>query len=146
MRALLRRLTTCRKGAIAVETAVVAPILALCVLALADFGMAVNERIKLASAARAGAQAAMSDATNTARITLMVQQAASLNVNQLSVGVSTACGCSDGTAITCGSTCANGANSQNYVTVNVSETYPLLLTYPGLGSTIALGTSATMRY
>lgn len=141
-----RRLFSCRRGVVAVEMALVAPVLVMFILVLADFGLAANERIKLSGAARAGAQAAMTDPANTARITQAVQQAAAaLPSSGLAVTVTTACGCADGSTITCGGTCATGL-PRDYVTVRVAETYALLLTYPGVGSSVNLTGQATLRY
>jgi Flp pilus assembly protein TadG len=130
MRALLHRLHRCRRGAVAVEMAMVTPVLAIAVLGVADFGLAVNERMQLSSAARVGAQVAMTNPADTGRITQAVQQATDgLDPARLTVSVSTS---SDG-------------GERHYVTVRVEETYPLLFGFLGVGSSVRLGAEATMR-
>lgn len=146
MRGLMAKLWACRSGAAAVEMALVAPFLIAALLGVADFGLAVNERIRLSSAARAGAQTAMTDPANTAKIRQAVELATEdLVASRLNVTVSTQCGCGDGSAIVCGSTCADG-NARNYVTVQVTEAYPTLFSYPGVGPTVTLSADATLRY
>lgn len=144
--AIVAKVLGCRRGAAAVEMALMAPFLVAGLLGVADLGMTVNERVKLASAARAGAQKAMSDPANTAAIRQAVEIATQdLVASRLTVVVSTQCSCSDGIAIVCGTTCADG-NTRNYVTVQVSEAYPTLVTYPLLGPTVQLSADATLRY
>ncbi|MBC7953639.1 MAG: pilus assembly protein [Rhodospirillaceae bacterium] len=146
MGGILTKLVKCCRGAAAVEMALVAPVLLAALLGVADFGMVVNERIRLSSAARAGAQKAMTDPSDTTSIRQAVEAATEDMVsNRLAVTVSTQCSCGDGSAIVCGSTCADG-NTRNYVTVQVDETYPTLFTYPGMGSSLTLSANATLRY
>lgn len=141
-----RRMVRCCRGAAAVEMALVAPLLAAVLLGMADFGLVVNERISLSSAARAGAQKAMTDPSNTASIRQAVEVATETMVaSRLTVAVSTQCSCSGGSVIVCGATCADG-NPRNYVTVQVTEAYPTLFTYPLVGSTLMLSANATLRY
>jgi Flp pilus assembly protein TadG len=129
MAALLHRLRTSTTGVAGVEMALVAPVLLICVLAVADFGMAVHERMQLASAVRVGAQVAMTDPTDVGRITQAVQQATDgLEPSRLTVTVAT-----------------SGSGERTYVTVHVQENFPLLLSFPGVGTSIKLSADATMR-
>lgn len=142
----LGRLWRCRRGSLAVEFAITAPILLLCLLGIAELGMAVTERMRLASAVRAGVQAASLHPEDAAVVRTAVEKAApQLVADRLTVQLTRACGCADGSAIACGGTCAVGPE-QRFVTVRVAETYPLLFRYPGLGSSLALGAEATLRY
>ncbi|MDA8233114.1 MAG: pilus assembly protein [Magnetospirillum sp.] len=142
-RAPLVRLAACRRGVAAVEFALAAPILLVLVLGLADFGMATNERMRLTSAARAGAQYAMGNPTDSAG-TRQATLAAANGLNSGTVSVTLSCGCNDGSTITCGGTCPTSA-PWTYVTVTVAENYALLVTYPGIGNSVALSASASLR-
>lgn len=146
---MIRRLLglwRCRRGSLAVEFAITAPILMLALLGIAELGMAVNERMRLASAVRAGVQAASLHPEDAATVRTAVEKAApQLVASRLSVQLSRSCGCADGSAIACGGTCAVGTE-QRFVTVRVTENYPLLFRYPGMGSSLALGAEATLRY
>lgn len=132
------------KGVAAVEFALVAPILLLLLLGLADFGLAMRERMALASAARAGAERAWADSGDNAAITQAVQAAGTLDAAAITVAVTEFCECA-GTASACGVTCADGSTPATYVGVSVSEDFPLLLPYPGIGSPIALTGTAILR-
>lgn len=143
---ILRLLWGCRRGSLAVEFALTAPILLLALLGIAELGMAVTERMRLAGAVRAGVQAASLHPEDAAVVRSAVEKAApELVPERLMVQLSRSCGCADGSAIACGGTCAVGTE-QRFVTVRVSETYPLLFHYPGLGTSLALGAEATLRY
>lgn len=146
MTGVLSRVFRCRRGAAAVEMALVAPLLVAIMLGVVDFGLAANERIRLSSAARAGAQKAMTNPSDTASIRQAVEAATEdMVAGRLTVAVSTQCSCGDGSAIACGTTCTDG-NNRNYVTVQVTENYPTLLTYPLVGPTLTLSAGATLRY
>lgn len=142
--AVCRRLKGGEGGAAVVEFALVAPLLVLMVLGLVDFGMAVLEKSRLSSAARAGAQVAMSSPTDTAAIRAAVLAATSAPSAGLTVAVTTACECSDGTAVACDGLCASGT-ARTYVTVSVQETFAMLLTYPGISSPYPLAAQAIVR-
>lgn len=134
-----------RRGAAAVEFALATPVLLACVLALADLGLAANERMRLISAVRAGAQYAMrnpSDAAGTTQAVLAA--AAGLDPGLVSVTLTQSCGCSDGSQVACAGTCLVGS-VRSYVTVTASETYSFLVTYPGVGDSLALSANASFR-
>lgn len=143
---MVHRLGRCARGSMAVEFAIAAPILVTAVVGLADLGFAVNERMRLVSAVRAGVQAATLHPDDEAAARSAVEKAApQLVAARLTVTLGRSCGCADGTAIACGATCAVGIE-QRFVTVRVAENYPMMFNYPGLGSTLALAADATLRY
>ncbi len=144
-KAILGRLRQCDAGMSAVEFALTAPLLVLMLLGMADMGLATNEKMRLVSAARAGAQSGYGNSANTAAITQAVTGASGLNGGAVNVAVATSCGCADGSTVACGGTCAGGGSSRTYVTVTVTESYALLLSYPGFASPVTLSASATLR-
>ncbi len=137
-----------RQGVAAVEFALVAPVLILLFVGLADFGLATAEKMRLIDSARAGAQYAASNPTDTAGTTAAVKNATSgLTGTGLSVALTQSCGCNDGSTVTCGSGCASGSE-WTYVTVAVSENYPLLINFPWPGvsnGVLTLTADATLR-
>lgn len=142
----MRKFLRCERGSLAVEFAIAAPLLTLLLLGMAEMGLAVNERMRLAGAVRAGVQAATLHPEDSAAVKIAVAKSApQLVAERLTVSLSRACGCADGSAIACGGTCAVG-DEQRFVTVTIAETYPLQFRYPGLGTSLELGAEATLRY
>jgi len=119
----IRRLLRDQAGAMAVEFAVLGPILAFLLLMAADLGLALWQKAQVANAARAGVQYAAIHGWNSSAITSAAQSANSLTV---AVTPSTYCGCAGTNSIatqSCGSTCASGAAIGTYVSVTTQATY-----------------------
>ncbi|MDO8608569.1 MAG: TadE/TadG family type IV pilus assembly protein [Phaeospirillum sp.] len=129
----------------AVEFALVAPILLLMLVGLTDFGLAVNEKMRLVNAVRAGVQAGYGNSTDVAAITQAVKDASGLDAAAIAVSVATSCGCADGSSVVCGGICADASSLRTYVTVTVTESYALLISYPGFASPMTLSATATLR-
>ncbi|MBI5163714.1 MAG: pilus assembly protein [Magnetospirillum sp.] len=139
------RLVRCRRGVTAVEFALATPfLLALC-LGTVDLSLAAGEHMRLTSAARAGVQYAYANPDDLAG----VSNAVTLDAPDLaaaSVAVSTFSGCADGSTLPAGTTtCGDGSTPRSYVSVTVSETYPFLVPFPGIGSSQQMSASATLR-
>lgn len=134
-----------KRGVSTIEFALAAPMLIAATVAMADFGLAVNEKMRLVSAARAGAQAGFSNSGNQAAMQAAVLAATGLTPSSITVTAATVCGCADGRTLVCTATCADGSNLRTYVTVTVTELYPLLLSYPGFPSPQSLSASSTLR-
>lgn len=134
-----------KRGVSTVEFALVAPMLIAAMVGVADFGLAVNEKMRLVSAARAGAQAGFSNSGNQAAMQAAVLAASGLNASSVTVNSATICGCADGSTLVCTATCADGSNLRTYVTVTVTELYSLLLSYPGFPSQQSFSATSTLR-
>ena len=148
MRALCRSFVRCSRAAVAVELALLTPVLMLMLLGVIDFGGAIYERMQLTSAARAGVQYAGQSANNvndTAGILQAVQTAGSLDAGDITITTTQFCGCADGSAATCGDTCGGGGSAGTYVSITVVEQYSTIFPYPGLGNPITLQGDATLR-
>ena len=133
MRALFRSFVRCLRASVAVELALLTPVLMLMLVGVIDFGGAVNERMKLTSAARAGVQFANQSAANaddTAGILQAVQNAGGLDTANITIETTQFCACGDGSAATCGDTCAGGGAAGTYVSILVKEQYTTI--FPGL--------------
>ena len=61
MRALRRRRLNCESGSSAVEFAMIAPVLIVAVLSMADIGLAIHQSSQIDQALRNGAQVALTD-------------------------------------------------------------------------------------
>jgi Flp pilus assembly protein TadG len=128
------------RGSLAVEFGLTAPLFLLLILALADFGTAALELSTMRSAARAGLQAVLSNADDTAGASFLAETAAP----SADVAVTTVCVCPDGTEIECGDTCAVGA-VRRVVTVAVTRDLPLLVPWPGMPDPLPLAGLARAR-
>ncbi len=148
VRALSRSFVRCLRAAVAIELALLAPVLLLMLVGVIDFGGAIYERMQLTSAARAGVQFAIQSAANaddTAGILQAVQTAGSLDAANITITTTQFCGCADGSAAACGDTCGGDAPAGTYVSVTVVEQFSTLFTYPGISNPITLQSEAVFR-
>ena len=127
----LRTIRGCDAGAVAVEFALVLPVLALLIAGLLDLGNAVNLSTKLDAAARAGAQFAMSYGYDTQGITNAVSLATAegSNVTMAPGSPSAYCTCGSSTATHLSKcdgtvTCPGNAAIRNYVSITVNDSTP----------------------
>ncbi len=148
------------KGQSAVEFAIVVPVLALMLVAIADFARVFFVSVAVNNAARAGAQYG-SQTVSTAQDTTGMQKAASLdfgcvpsgsatcpNLPNWSTPTASQCTCTVSnpqTVTLCASSyCTYSANS-TYVTVNTSATFSTILNYPGIAHSYTLTGQAIMQ-
>lgn len=130
-----------QRGNIAVEFGLLAPVFALLLVGIVDYGLAAREKALMQSAARAGLQAVLTSSSATAA----AETAAQAVAPDADIEVETECVCPDGTSVVCTNYCAVG-NRRKMVTVTASTTYPLVFGHwPGFGSTLALSASARAR-
>jgi len=132
---------TSRRGAAAVEFAIMVPVIAAVLVGLADYGMAMFDKMELTSAARAGAQMALLDSSSSSVIKQVVVDSTDIGITTSDVTITESCECADGTTVTCGVTCSDSSANRYYYAVNVSYDHTLLIT----GTTITLTGSATVR-
>ncbi len=135
-RKITARLAASRRGAAAVEFAIIVPVLVTAVTGIANFGLVTFDKMELVNAARAGAQLAIyngdnsSSANQTAIKTAVVASASSsANITTADVTTTQACQCTDESAIDCGDVCTLVDNelSQYFMTVSVTHDFDLLL-------------------
>ncbi|MGE5504577.1 MAG: TadE/TadG family type IV pilus assembly protein [Actinomycetota bacterium] len=146
MAALLSRLARCRRGVTAVEFALTLPFMMVMLVGLAEFGLAVNEKMRLESAAWAGVQYGYSHTTDTAGMVSAVQQGAGLDPSKITVATAFSWGCADGSTVAQDATCGDGSQKRSYVTVTVTETWRLTFQFPGFPTSLPLTAAATLRF
>jgi Flp pilus assembly protein TadG len=132
-------------GNILVELALVAPVLALMLTGLIDFGAAAYNKMALESAARAGVEYAMANPSDTAGIAAAVAEAADVAAEEITVTTAQFCECPDGTAAACSDTCGAATSPNVFLSVDVSRSYGLILSYPGFESPLTLTGEAVFR-
>lgn len=140
-RGVLSRFAACRRGASAVEFAMIASFLCIILLNVIDIAIYMFRKMELTSAVRAGAQYALvHDAPTDANIQTVVENATNTTSMDITID-SNVCGCSDGTSITCGvGTCATG-NVHYYTSITASMTHDWIF----LPGTKSMTSSVTIR-
>jgi Flp pilus assembly protein TadG len=136
------------RGNVAIEFAVLVPILLALMTGAWDFGNCFIQSERLASAARAGAQYGIQTAAHATDFDGMVQAArdnASDADNALGVSASQVCFCPDGTSVACTGNCPGVPAPGYYAKLVVTEDYTTLFSYPFVTNPISLSTQILMR-
>ncbi|NVJ97067.1 MAG: pilus assembly protein [Alphaproteobacteria bacterium] len=144
------------EGSIVIETAAMMSVLALIAVGVLDFGLAYARNLQLANAARAGMQYALvrkpvgeDYSAIEAAVTASAPDADADSARQVETVLY--CECPDGTASDCTTedgidiTCDDGTLRKAYLDITISETYNLLISYPGLEDGLSLSESVTVR-
>lgn len=146
------RLLRSESGSSVIEAAILAPALLLLFLGAADFGRGYYLAEEVAGAAHSGAEYAIQNPGNVASDSTGIETAAkndAPNVPNLHVGTPTwGCECSDGTSYSASCSTVPSKCTTNWVykvTVTASAGYTPLFPWPGIPTSIALSSSATMR-
>jgi len=134
-----------RRAQSTVELALLLPVVALVMVAAADFARVYYMSTALVSAARAGVQYG-AQSTTAASDTAGMKQAALNDASNLSGVTTTAskfCECPPSTShVSCSPACSG---MEMYVQVNTSANFHTLVSYPGIPSTLTLNERALMR-
>jgi Flp pilus assembly protein TadG len=162
---LLRRYWLGIRGAVAVEFALLAPILALLALGVYDFGSYTVQKQRLASSAREAAQYALVAAdyffgcrsqygatgacASDSTVNTALNDAVAVGLRSAPAGT-TASGASAIFQCTCGGVATDCklpscTAPKAYVSVRMTGTYPVLLPYPGIPASVAMSASAVIR-
>ena len=97
LRDAMSKLFRCTTGSIAVETAIIAPMLILVVASVVDIGRATYDVTSLAGAVRAGSQYALRTPNDIAGIKAAVSAASTLTGDKIDPDAVPFCECPDGT-------------------------------------------------
>ena|SRR5690348_1474551 len=133
-----------RKGQSVVELALAAPVLALVLVATADFARVFYASIEVANAARAGVQYGVQNYTTGVDYTGMQNAALNdgSNVSGLQATASEFCQC-NGSTVACSP--AQCSQPKIFVQVRTTATFSTMLHYPGISSSIPLSSTAVMQ-
>lgn len=139
-------------GSSIIEAAVLTPVLILLLLGAADFGRGYYLAEEIAAAAHSGAEYAIQNPGNLSTNGTAIQTAAKADapdVSHLTVATpSWGCECSDGSSYSASCSTVPSSCTTNWVykvTVTASTSYAPLFPWPGIPSSIAISSSATMR-
>jgi Flp pilus assembly protein TadG len=150
---ILARLLRGNEGVSALEFGLLAPILAILIIGIVDFGVAIWQDMQVANAAEAGAAYASVNGWNAtaSQIETAVTSATSLStITAAPAPWVMSCGCPNAnstgiTEVACGTTCADGSQAGHYWVVNAQASYAMFLSYPGIGNPMTLSATAYAR-
>lgn len=142
-----------RRGAVAVELALLTPIMALMLIGAIDYGNFIYQKMEVQNASRAGVQFAIQSSGNATDTTLI--QAAVLAASDLPTSTTvtsvTFCGCADGgesdpdNSGGCNGDCTGGEFPLLSVRVTVSNIYTSLFDYPGIDDQLTITAVTVMQ-
>lgn len=142
----------CDKGAIAVEYALILPVLSLLLVAVADLGMYIHQRMMVQDLSRAAAQYVIhggnpEDVEENVFTGSFVAQRAASEGRTVTYTAVKECECSDGATVSCSSgTCPAGDYLRSFFTTSVESSFMPIFPYPGLPSTMILRGASHMQY
>ena len=144
------RPSTLQRGSVAVELALVLPLLMMILAGIAGVGTAFYDQMALVNATRAGLQYALVEQSqNTASISSAASSDASHDLPGIVVSTPAVYQmCSDGSAYSGSGSCGGfDATPWTYVQVSASYSFPVFLAsfIPGLPSTLSLSQTSIMR-
>lgn len=143
-----------RLGSIAIELALLAPVLAGILIAVVDFGGYIYSSMQMQSASRAGAQYAIQSTGNASDVTA-ISDAVLASSSDLETGLAvtsvTFCACTDGSTSAvsattgCSGTCPGGDAPAYTVQVTVSKTYTPMFSWPGIPDSLLIEGMTALR-
>lgn len=155
LRDLLKRLAAAADGTSVIEFAFIAPAIAILIIGLSDFGLALWNQMQVTNAADAGAQYAAIAGWQSSGIQAAVTSATSYSAITAVPAPYEMCGCPDpnnpaaGTqnvgAPPCTQICGDESAAGTYVVVSAQAPYSTILPWPGITSPMNLTSVAYVR-
>jgi Flp pilus assembly protein TadG len=146
--ATIRRLAGDRRGAAAVEAALVMPMLLVCMAGMIDGGRAILQALQLQAAAQAGADFARSKGGDLTGVGTAATLATPLTVS-LSPAPTTLEGCATPNGITPAKKhkdkCPGNTDPGTFVVVTAASAFQTLMPWPGLGWQPVMKATAAVR-
>jgi Flp pilus assembly protein TadG len=133
-------------GISAVEFAIIAPVMVLLCVGIADLGIGVYTETQVNNAAQYGAEYALLNGFDANAITTAVKNSTTLS--NLNVSPTQTCGCPSSTGMvtsSCNATCSDGSKAGSFAQISVSKAYATLIPYPGMPSSFTLTAQSTAR-
>lgn len=148
IRSQTRRFMNGTHGVAAPELGLIAPILAIMVLGIVDFGVGIYRSMQVNNAAQAGAQYAMINGFNPKAIEQAVVNATSYIKIEAVPSPTTFCGCPEADRVViaaCGTTCPNGLAVGKYISVSAQGAYKTIFSYPLIPKKMTFSANSTVR-
>ena len=136
-------------GSVAAELALVAPVVILIAVGVADFGILAARCAALVAATRIGAEFARAHPLDTSGIQASMQSAMNFApALSFPASFSRNCECDDGTVIACSESCAtHGRASPNrvFMKISASQAFTPLVPWPGIPATLTATTELRLQ-
>ena len=146
LRRRLRRLCRDRRGAVVVEFALIAPVMILALVALADYGLMVYQNTQLSEAASAGVRFGMSEDNQDDDDGIEAAVRAALPQGlDATVVITRECRCPTGDAVACSSECSDEVVPGRYLEVVVQCPFEMIFNLPGIEDVDSLQSHAVVR-
>lgn len=138
----LKRCKDNEEGAVAVEAAFFLLGFSMMTISLVDYASITTSSVELSNALRVGQQYALSYSGNPTGVADAIKNGSTLPSGDISATVSLSCECA-GLSSACNASCST--NMAQFITMNVSYSVPLSLSYPGLSNPFPLSKTLTVR-
>lgn len=139
---VLRRFKKNQEGAVAIEAAFFLLGFSMMTVALVDYANITTSSVELSNALRVGQQYALSYSGNSTGIADAIKNGSTLPPADVTATASLSCECA-GLTSACNASCAT--SMAQFITMTVSYSVPLSLSYPGLSNPFALSKTLTVR-
>jgi len=139
---------TSQSGVVSVELAFVMSFLLVMAFGAFDFGRAGFEKMRVISAARAGAQYGIQNQSAAANVQSMIAAArddANDSTQSLTTTARRYCSCPGAGELICTATCGDGKYPLMYVEVSVSNDIAFWFHYPGVPDALTVSATSTLR-
>ena len=142
----------CERGVAAIEFAMIVPVFALILIGIADYGMFMNQKMKIQDLSVTAVQYVAQGGSETNVVSGVINTsdfyvASAAKGQTINVTTSASCECANGNSISCNLTCPNtGDYLRHYYTVTLTSAYTPIFPYPGIPNSITLTGSSRMQY
>lgn len=143
-----RAMLHCPRGTAAIEFAIIGGVFSAMVVVSGDLGLAYYAKMQVQTSAQVGAQYAVINGFNAAKIQTAVTSATSTTGITATPAPVQFCGCpGTGTlsTVTCGTMCADTTGAGTYVTVSAARVHTTVVPYPWLPASFAQTATSTVR-
>lgn len=141
-------LEDCR-GVAAMEFALIAPFLTLLTVGIIDYGMYINERMKVENLARNAVEYVVKGGDEANLMADVIAPSGQFTEDELEEEVDltaeATCECGDGLTISCSDECSGGAYKRRFFNYTIELNYTPIFPYPGIPETFPLRGHARMQ-
>jgi len=139
---IMRRFFRCERGIAAIEFAMIVPMLTMILIGVVDYGMFINQKMKLQDLARTATQYVVQGGSDTNVMADVFQtsdfyNAAAAEGQVITVTTETLCECANGASVSCSGICTGSGNYvRHFYSATVSSTYKPIFIYPGIAGSL----------
>ena len=122
------------RGSVAVETAIIAPVLIFLVFGLVDYALYVMDNMRVAKGVASAVQFAMYNSDNDEGIRQVAFTASKFSSSEATVNIQHSCECPSGSSGSCDDNCPSDNHKKIFVSVAMQYTYTPVIPYPFITS------------